>query len=269
MLSDYHIHTNFSSDSKADPKDMIEAAIKKGLSDICITDHHDLYYPATEEGVDFLTDFTSYFDLMPQLRDFYKDKINVNIGIELGMQPHLGKENALIANEHPFDFIIGSSHLVSGMDPYYKDYWNDRDINASICQYFEEIIQSINAFDNFDVYGHIDYIIRYVPDNSFVYNPTDYYDYIHTVLKLLIEKGKGIEINTAGFKYGLNHPNPTESIINLYNELGGEIITVGSDAHKPEHIAYDFYKVPEILKNAGFRYYTIFSERKPTFVKLD
>ncbi len=269
MLCDYHIHTSFSSDSKATPESMIEAAIQKGIPTICITDHHDLYYPATEEGIDFLTDFSSYFEVLPNLKNIYQNKIKLNIGIELGMQPHLGMENAHIAAQYPFDFIIGSSHLVSGMDPYYKEYWENKDIKASICQYFEEIIESIKNFDNFDVYGHIDYIIRYVPDTSFVYNPTDYYDYIRTILKLLIEKGKGIEINTAGFKYGLNHPNPRECIIKLYNELGGEIITIGSDAHKPEHIAYDFNKVPDILKNAGFRYYTTFSERKPTFIKID
>ena len=84
----------------------------------------------------------------------------------------------------------------------------------------------------------------------------------------MIEKGKGIEINTGGFKYGLGHPNPTEEIIKRYCELGGEIITVGADAHKPEHIAFDFQKIPAILKDAGFKYYTVFKERKPVFLPL-
>ena len=93
-------------------------------------------------------------------------------------------------------------------------------------------------------------------------------DIIDEILIKLIEKGKGIEINTAGFKYGLNHPNPTEDIICRYRQLGGEIITIGADGHKPEHIAYDFHKVPEILKNAGFNYYTVFKNRKPDFIKI-
>ena len=83
-----------------------------------------------------------------------------------------------------------------------------------------------------------------------------------------IQKGKGIELNTAGFKYGLGHPNPTESILKRYRELGGEIITIGADAHAPEHVAYDFDKVPAILKAAGFRYYTVFELRKPKFIPL-
>ena len=80
--------------------------------------------------------------------------------------------------------------------------------------------------------------------------------------------GKGIEINTGGFKYGLGHPNPTEEIISRYHELGGEIITMGADAHAKEHVAYAFDKVPGILKNAGFRYYTVFEDRKPVFLPL-
>ncbi|MBD4338958.1 histidinol phosphate phosphatase, partial [Xanthomonas citri pv. citri] len=75
-------------------------------------------------------------------------------------------------------------------------------------------------------------------------------------------------INTGGFKYGLGHPNPTEEIIARYHEFGGEIITMGADAHAPEHVAYAFDKVPEILKDAGFRYYTVFENRKPVFLPL-
>lgn len=80
--------------------------------------------------------------------------------------------------------------------------------------------------------------------------------------------GKGIEVNTAGFKYGLGHPNPTEDILSRYHELGGEILTVGADAHKPEHVAYDFDRIPSILKAAGFKYYTVFKNRQPEFVRI-
>ena len=96
-----------------------------------------------------------------------------------------------------------------------------------------------------------------------------YSDVIDEILRLLIEKGKGIEINTGGFKYGLGHPNPCEEILARYRELGGEIITIGADAHKPEHVAFDFAKVPSILKDSGFDYFTVFRERKPEFVKIE
>ena len=135
-------------------------------------------------------------------------------------------------------------------------------------EYFESILENIHAFDGFDVYGHIDYVVRYGPTKNANYSWTQYQDVIDEILKLLIENGKGIEINTGGFKYGLGHPNPTEGIIRRYRELGGEIITIGADAHAPQHIGYDFQKVPDILKEAGFEYFTVFKQRKPEFLKL-
>ena len=91
---------------------------------------------------------------------------------------------------------------------------------------------------------------------------------IDEILRKLVSLGKGIELNTGGFKYGLGHPHPTEEIIRRYRELGGEIITVGADAHKPEHVAFDFAKVPSILKEAGFTHYTVFKNRKPEFILI-
>ena len=90
----------------------------------------------------------------------------------------------------------------------------------------------------------------------------------HPRLKVLISKNIGLELNTAGLKYGLSFAHPQVEVLKRYRELGGEIITVGSDGHKPEHLAYDFHKVPDILEEAGFSYYTIFKNRKPEFIKL-
>lgn len=93
-------------------------------------------------------------------------------------------------------------------------------------------------------------------------------DLICIILKTIIEQGKGIEINTAGLKYGMPEPNPCLDIVKMYHDLGGEIITVGSDAHEVKYFAYRFDVVAEMLKNAGFNYYTIFNERKPEFIRL-
>lgn len=130
------------------------------------------------------------------------------------------------------------------------------------------ILENIAAFDGFDVYGHIDYVVRYGPNKNANYSYQKYADIIDEILKALIIKGKGIEINTGGFKYGLGHPNPAEDIIKRYHELGGEIITIGADAHQPEHVAFDFEKVPSILKEAGFTHYTVFKNRKPEFIPI-
>lgn len=266
MFWDQHMHCNFSGDSDALPEDMIKAGIAHGLSGICFTDHLDYDYP--EEPNIFLLDFDNYFKVLSDLREKYTDKISVNIGIELGLQAQAAGQNLAVAEKYPFDFIIGSSHVVNHMDPYYPEFFAGRDEDAAYMEYFESVLENINSGVDFDVYGHIDYVVRYGPNKNAFYTYEKFKDIIDEILTQLISKGKGIEVNTGGFKYGLGHPNPTEDIIKRYRELGGEIITMGADAHVPEYVAYEFDKTAQIIKNCGFKYYTVFKNRKAEFIPL-
>ena len=265
-LWDVHMHSQFSGDSDAPQEDMILTAIDAGLGGICFTDHLDMDYP--DEPSLFLLDLPNYTSSVLSLQEKYRDKFPILLGIELGLQPHLSKLHKDILSQYPFDFVIGSSHVVHGFDPYYPAFYEGRKEEDCYLEYFESILENIHAFGDFDVYGHIDYVVRYGPTKNTNYSFTKYQDILDEILKHLINRGKGIEINTGGFKYGLGHPNPTEDIIRRYHELGGEIITIGADAHAPQHIGYDFGKVPAILKDAGFHYFTIFKNRKPHFIKL-
>ncbi|MGN0396516.1 MAG: histidinol-phosphatase HisJ family protein [Candidatus Fimimorpha sp.] len=265
IIADCHTHTAFSSDSDTKPEKQVQSALAKGLSYICFTDHEDMDYCSPNE---FQLDLPSYTAYMEQLRASYTNQISIGIGVEIGLQPHLTDKLPLFAAAYPFDFIIGSSHMVQHMDPYYSQFWEGRSEKQSIFSYYEDTLKNIERFDCFDVYGHIDYIIRYRPDKTKPYHYIDYADILDEILKTLIQKGKGIECNTAGFKYGLSEPNPERALLTRYRELGGEIITIGSDAHKPEHIAYDFAKIPDLLSECGFRYYTVFQQRKPNFIAL-
>lgn len=266
MLWDTHMHSQYSGDSDAPQDSMIQAAIRKNLGGICFTDHLDIDYPDDPDL--FLLDLPNYTSSVAALQSQYEGRLPIHLGVELGLQPHLAELHTDIIDQYPFDFVIGSSHVVHGFDPYYPKFYEGRVEEDCYREYFESIIENIQAFDGFDVYGHIDYVVRYGPNRNEQYSYAKYRDVIDAILSLLIKKGKGIEINTGGFKYGLGHPNPTEDIIARYRELGGEIITIGADAHKPEHVAFDFEKVPQILKDAGFTYYTVFKERKPEFIKL-
>ena len=266
MFWDQHMHCNFSGDSDALPEDMIKAGIAHGLSGICFTDHLDYDYP--EEPNIFLLDFDNYFKVLSDLKEKYADKISVNIGIELGLQIQAAGQNLAVAEKYPFDFIIGSSHVVNHMDPYYPEFFAGRDEDAAYMEYFESVLENINSDVDFDVYGHIDYVVRYGPNKNAFYTYEKFTDIIDEILTQLISKGKGIEVNTGGFKYGLGHPNPTEDIIKRYRELGGEIITMGADAHVPEYVAYEFDKTAQIIKNCGFKYYTVFKNRKAEFIPL-
>lgn len=129
-----------------------------------------------------------------------------------------------------FDFVIGSSHLVGGVDPYYPEYFEKYGDHNGILRYFESILANIRTFDGFDVYGHLDYIVRYCRAKA--YCPAEYSDITDEILKTLISMGKGIELNTAGLKYGLGWAHPHPEVLKRYRELGGEMITVGSDGIK-------------------------------------
>lgn len=264
ITADFHMHTDFSNDSKAPAREQIQSALSRGLTQICITDHEDYGYPTGE----FQLNLPEYTKTMEALREEFSDRIRIEIGIEAGLRPDYQREITDIVSSYPFDFIIGSSHVVRGKDPYNADFWEGIREEDGIILYLEETLKNIQVFDQFDVYGHIDYIIRYVPSGRRFYSYSDYSDLLDAILKTLIQKGKGIECNTGGYKYGLGHPNPHEDLIRRYVELGGEILTIGADAHAPEHVAYDFHKLPELLKSCGLNYYATFHARRPQFHRL-
>lgn len=267
MLWDMHMHTHFSGDSDADPEAMVRCAIQKGLPGICFTDHFDYDYP--DEPDLFLLDFNRYRDTVCTLKEKYKSRIEILWGVELGLQPHIADINKKTAEDYPFDFIIGSSHVVHQTDPYYPKFYEGRSEADAYLEYFESILENLHTEAAFDVYGHIDYVVRYGPNKNRFYSYEKYADVIDEILRTLIHMGKGIELNTAGFRYGIGHPNPAEPVLARYRELGGELITVGSDAHVPEHIASDFAAAEHLLRAAGFSGHTVFRGRKPCFQPLD
>lgn len=269
MYWDTHMHSSFSGDSSSTPESMAQAAITKGLSGICFTDHMDYDYPDNpQDPILFEFDPAAYDSAMHKLQHKYAGKLPILYGIELGLQPHLAKKHTQLLQAYPFDFVIGSSHVVHGKDPYYASYYEGRSEEDAYQEYFTSILENIDAFQDFDVYGHIDYVVRYGPNKNTYYSYQKYAQVLDAILKKLIGLGKGIEVNTSGFKYGLSHPNPCEDILKRYRELGGEILTLGADAHQPEHVAYGFDRLAGLLDACGFSYYTVFKNRKAEFVSL-
>lgn len=269
IKADFHMHSNFSGDSDAPMESMIQKAISLGLTHLCMTEHYDpdyVYLP-NEEGM-FELNTDSYLYELLRLREKYRTEISVGFGVELGLQPHLKRELAVYSRSKEFDFIIGSSHICHRKDPYYPEFFEGRTEDEAHHEYFVSVLECIKALPYFDVYGHLDYVVRYGPTKNADYTYAKHADVFDQILTTLIENEKGIEINTGGFKYGLGQPNPCIEILKRYRELGGEIITIGSDAHSPEHIAYAFDKAYTVLKECGFRYYCIFQGRMPEYIKL-
>lgn len=270
ITSDYHVHSSFSTDSDSPPGEVADAALGRQMTNLCFTDHMDCEWP--EDPGLFIFDVKEYFDVLLKLQDEYKGKLDLRIGMELGLRNEHDIYPLLVdrykdLTEYPFDFIIGSTHVFDYGDPYYTKFWEDKDPYAVIKEYYEATLFNAVNYQTYDVYGHIDYITRYMPD-GFHYEQSRFMDIIEAILKAIISSGHGIEINTSSLSKGFKDTNPNASVIKLYRELGGEIITVGSDSHSPETLCAHFDTAGQILKDCGFRYYTVFKSRKPEFIRL-
>ena len=270
ILSDCHLHSHHSGDSTAPMEDMINQGISLGLKTMCFTEHNDFDFPGTEEEPSeiWILNTDSYLYELIRLKEKYADRIELLFGVELGLQPECFRKNAVYARSYDFDFIIGSSHICHGKDPYYPAFFEGRSEKEAYREYFESILENIRKFQNFDVYGHLDYVVRYGPNMDRDYSYREHREILDSILTELIKNEKGIEINTSGIAKGMRDFHPCMDIVKRYHELGGELITVGSDAHKPEQIAASFDRVSHFLQECGFRYYCIFEKRTPYFVKL-
>lgn len=270
IKADCHLHSCHSGDSNTPMEEMVLAAIKKGLSVMCFTEHNDFDYPDSPDGPGsmFLLNPDSYLYDLLKLKEKYANQIKILFGVELGLMPSVARQNAIFAKSHEYDFIIGSSHLVHGKDPYYPPFYEGRSDEEAYREYFESIFENISSFTNYDVYGHLDYVVRYgkTMDRDYCYDK--YKDIFDKILLALLDKEKGIELNTGGIKRGMKDFHPCADALKRYKELGGEIITIGSDAHAPQNVADYFDQATEVLKACGFKYYTVFEKRTPEYIKL-
>lgn len=270
LISDTHLHSFFSSDSEASMEDMILQGISLGLHTLCFTEHYDYDFPVTDDGLDFQLDFDAYHNMFLQMKEKYASQIELLHGIELGVQKHAGpaliKFYSKIGGR--YDFIINSCHLVDGIDPYEKIFFETHTPKEGVRRYFESILDNIKAYPYFQSAGHLDYICRYIPEPRPEFHYEEYSDVLDEILKLLIDNGKALEVNTAGLKKGLPWPNPHMDILKRYRALGGELITIGSDAHCPADMAYAFDRLPDILTEAGFKYYALYKEQKPKQIPI-
>ncbi|HHY82745.1 MAG TPA: histidinol-phosphatase HisJ family protein [Clostridiales bacterium] len=266
-MLDYHMHTIFSADGEMTMEEACQQAVIVGLKEIAITDHMDIDLPDNPLAFQ-IKDMNQYLINLEKVKDQFKGRLNVKAGIEIGLQDWtLGKASALVA-DYPFDFVIASVHLVQGEDPYYRVYFNTRDRIKSYTDYYNQILELFQYYDDFNVLGHLDYLRRYTP---FEYDPADHKigkELIEAILNMLVQKGKGLELNTAGFRHPSRQPHPHPDILKWFRELGGEIVTVGSDAHSVQYVGYENKIALECLKYAGFDYMTSFAEMKPVFIKI-
>lgn len=267
---DMHLHSRFSFDSNAAPEDEIKQARLMGLSGMCFTDHNDFDYRQPDGSTAFSLDFDAYISYFSRLKESITDSFDLLMGLEQGLTISAADRINSYDPKGILDFIIGSTHVVDSLDPYYPEFWEKRDALSGVRRYYENMYECIGSINNFDVYGHLDYITRYLPQRYKDINHDELLplELVREILKKLIYNGKGIEINTAGWRKG-THPNPSALILKEYKNLGGEIITTGSDAHESRLIGDGIKKAHSVLYECGFRYTCVFRKRKPYFYKME
>ena len=258
IYTDQHVHTSYSPDSDADIKEYLIKAKELGLEYVIFTDHIDM--DAIEIEFQDHIDYKEYFKTMRRLEEEYE--IEIKVGVEIGYEKNFKNQIDELLYKYPFDFVIGSIHYGDRKDFYLGDFYKGKSQYNSYMRYFEIMLEMVEHFSNFDVLGHLDYIIRYAPFENKTYEYVQYKEILDEILKTIIEKGKGIELNTSGLRGPLKTILPKEEVIVRYRELGGKIITVGSDAH----FTKDYYAgvLDEInhLKKLGFKEISSFSNRK-------
>ncbi len=272
---DLHMHSSFSTDSDAPMESMVQSALTHKLKGICFTEHMDLDFPdfyMPEVPHAFVADPEEVYKEILRLREIYGSALWIGFGLEFGMQPHLSERFHQIAVKYPLDLIIASQHLVSSLDPYYPQTWENTTPEELIESYYQEMLSNLRSMQEWDTLAHIDYIIRYIPGfreefastgKAAVYDSMRCHsEVIDEILRYVISLGKCIEVNTAGYKYNLGQPNPSPAVLKRYRELGGELITIGADAHAPEHVAIAFDQTKELLLHLGFHSYCVFENRQ-------
>lgn len=264
-LTDYHVHSSFSSDGHNSIMELCSSAISKGIREIAITDHFE---PTISNEYCTFYNQRGYWAYITKAKQLFKGKLKIKLGVELG-QPHLFPEaSKAILADFPYDYVLASAHkLPEGMDVSELDY--DGISEEELCaMYLAQLKQLVYWYD-FDCIGHLDLIKRY---SAAVYKKNIslacQYELLKEVLQLVIGSGKGIEINTSGLRQAPRETMPGLDVVRLYRALGGEILTIGSDAHFAEDIGKGLAEAFELARTAGFRFITVFNERKPDWVSI-
>ena len=276
MLADYHVHTHFSDDSVYPMEQVVRDAIDRGLGELCFTDHVDYGIKVDwDSGAEILyrhgeplanVDYPRYVEEIRRLRGLYGDRITLKMGLEFGVQTHTIPQFEALFARYPFDFILLSIHQVEDKEFWTQDFQRGRTQREYNERYYEELLEVVRAYKNYSVLGHMDLIKRY--DEAGIYPFEKTRDLAAEILKVVIADGKGIEVNTSSHRYGLDDSMPSVRLLELYRDLGGTIVTIGSDSHAPEHLGAYIQEAKDQLKALGFRSFCTYEKMEPVFHDL-
>ena len=270
IICDSHTHSSFSFDAEVPMEDMVKGAVKKNINVITFTDHCDaigIYDEKKFESV-LEEEIPKSVAESKRLKEVYSDKIKVLTGIELGEPTHSPEKTKVALGLGDHDFILASTHEVRGREDFYFLEYNENNIDTLLTEYFNEQLEVVK-WNGFDSLAHFDYPARYIAERTDIkLDYSKYNNVIDEILSTLIKNNKALEINTSTISKPLSRPMPDKNILKRYKELGGYLITLGSDAHTVEALSQDFDKAFKIIKELGFTSYYYYEKHNPIKVDL-
>lgn len=261
-MFDFHMHSNISFDGHDTPEAMLRTAEKKQLKEICFTEHFDYQFGKDEQDMVFDADL--YRTLLDPLTS---DQVKIRRGIEFGLYSYNQEQMADEIAKRKYDYVIGSIHFVDGIDVYFPEFWVGKTIAEAEQRFLEQTLACVRAHSGFDVLGHLTYLSKssaHPANRAIEYHY--YRELIDEILRTLVDKGIGIEVNTSGM-HRVKCFLPDAPYLRRFRELGGEIVTVGSDAHTANRVGEDIDEACDMLRDI-FGYVCTFADRKPIFHKL-
>ena len=264
---DYHSHASFSYDAHISIEQTCSMAIASGAAGLTFTEHLTL---ADDPTRDMKPDPAAYAAEIKRARAVFP-QLELGMGLELDLNPVRTADLDELTQNSAWDFVLGSVHELYGcnLTGYDGGFSATHSVKKSYHNYFCGLYERVLAMTCFDVLGHLDLLRR---DSRFTKQPFAYADHaevLDAILYLLIRRGQGLEVNTAAWRYGVAEAHPGMQVLRRYRQLGGEVLTCGSDCHSPAAV---FYRIPEgyaMIKEAGFKYISLFENRKPKQLKLE
>lgn len=260
---DGHIHSNLSVDGYVNMETLCERAIEVGLKEIAFTEHYDTEPADAGFG---LYDYAKSRKGVERMREQFGDRLSVKLGIEVDYQVAYEAEIADFLRDKTFDCVLGARHWLDGamIGPAFFEGKTEEEAYA---RYFESLLPIVEC-GLFDVLPHIDLVKRHGTERFGPFDTEKWLPHIEPILHRIINTGMGLEINTSGLREAPGEPYPGLLILERYRELGGRILTIGSDTHKLEHLGVGLEAGPELAKQAGFTNATLFKHREPVFLPL-
>lgn len=223
--------------------------------------------PGEPENMPILNvNYPLYYVTYQKMRKLYRDRISMKLGMEFGMQAHTIERYQQLFAQYLFDFIILSVHEIEDQELWTQDFQKNRTQQEYNERYYEELLYLVRHYHDYSVLGHMDLIVRYDKVGRYPFEKLK--PIITEILKCVIADGKGIEVNTSSHRYGLTDLTPSREILKLYHELGGRVLTIGSDSHKPEHLGAFIDETRQELKMLGFKEFCTFDKMKPVYHRL-